>query len=169
MTKLNEQMATYTEQNREAIATDFAGGLEQIAGFVKSTKADIEGIAHAWTAVKTSFVDMWTTIKSYTDIPLFDTWTRAADAMKSEWEKFKAVPPETYVAGSVPGVPPPPLTGPPASGTVNVTIENKNAPPGQTTAATATGAAKIKSVDVGRSMPWSVPDYSGPYAPGGAP
>src|SRR5262245_59263050 len=53
--------------------------------------------------------------------------------------------------------------GQPAQGTVNVTIENKNPPPGTRTTARAAGTGV--TADVGQSMPWSAPAYSGPWAP----
>lgn len=58
-----------------------------------------------------------------------------------------------------------PILGQAANGEVKVTIENKNPPPGTRTSATATGPGV--TADVGQSMPWSVPQYSGgPWAPG---
>jgi hypothetical protein len=173
-TQYNEQMATFTDQNREAIAIDFSQGVKAVADFVTSTKQEIVGIQHAWEGVKVAVVDAYTTIKGYTDTPLSTIWADAGNTIAAAWEKVKAIPPEAWVAGSVPGVPPPPpapaagmpaLGGPPPSGTVNVNINNQNPPPGQTVEATATGAAKIKNVDVGKSMPWSQPDYHGPWAP----
>jgi hypothetical protein len=124
------------------------------------------------------------------------TWEAIAAAIQKAadaWATFRGIKPEAWVAGSVPGVPPtaPPATatstgggpltwetlnqqpsligpmGAPASGTVHVEIENKNPPPGTRTTATTTG--KGVTADVGQSMPWSAPDYSGPWAPGGAP
>jgi hypothetical protein len=252
LTPMIKGMGDWIAANREWLAQDFAGGIRAVAEFAKSTKAEIDGIVGAWQAVKTTVVDVWTTIKSVTDTPLGDIatpwadavakawgslgekaraamqdvrtafatplptatfapapewgegWRRTLDGIKTVWEAiaaaitkaadawttFRGIKPEAWVAGSVPTVPSPatavspgggPMSweslagtpgglvgGAPANGQVNVVIENKNAPPGQKTTATASGPGVRTQVDVGKSMPWSSPEYSGPWAPAGA-
>jgi hypothetical protein len=263
LTPMIKGMGDWVAANREWLATDFAGGIQAVAGFLRSTKDEIDGVVTAWRTVKTAVVDVWTTIKSYTDTPLADIWTPFADAAKAAWttvaktvsdawetikqtlggagaraleglkgvwdpvvasfsnawaqikpildamlatlaaiggsirkiggyattafdsvtgavkgaqdawDRFKGATPPTVVAppgtgnaagsliGAVAG-------GAAANGQVNVVIENKNAPPGQKTTATASGPGVRTQVDVGKSMPWSAPEYSGPWAPAGA-
>jgi len=219
MTPMIKAMGDWVAANREWLAQDFAGGIQAVAGFVKSTKDEIEGLVGAWRTVKTAVVDVWTTIKSYTDTPLADIWDPVVAAITSAWAQIKPILDAmlatlaaiggairkiggyaTTAFGTVTGAvkdaqdawdrfkgqAPPTIAAPPGTGTaagsligavaggapangqVNVVIENKNAPPGQKTTATATGPGVRTQVDVGKSMPWSAPEYSGPWSPAGA-
>ena len=178
-------------QFRDAVVrmvTDLEGMFAGIA-----TKIDA-AFSRLGTAIKTPLLDAWAAALE----KIRGIWEAIAKAVERVatayqtatglWNRFTGSTPPT-----LPAAPPPqavstgggPLTwenlagprpgdllgaagGQPANGTVNVVIENKNAPPGQRTTARATGAGVRTQVDTGTSMPWSVPAYSGPWAPAGA-
>jgi methyl-accepting chemotaxis protein len=58
--------------------------------------------------------------------------------------------------------------GQPANGRVDVNVTLANAPPGTRATTQTTGTGVRTQADVGYSMPWTQPAYSGPWAPAGA-
>jgi len=145
-----QELTTFLQENKGEVGEGFKlfvqgmiEGFKEIDAVVKSTADDIRGIKAFWD------------------------WLTKTPVNMPEWLGGKGVQNVSPGGGplTVEDLRPPPMPfGQPANGEVKVTIENKNAPPGQTVAATTSG--KGVTADVGQSMPWSAPTYSGPWAPG---
>lgn len=133
------------------ILDQFWNILQQIAKW-----SGFGGVTDAFNSIATSVgkaADAWERWKGTSETPTAQTAVSPGGGPIS-WEDLAGAR-----GGIVPGAAP--------SGEVKVTIENKNPPPGTRTTATATGPGV--TADVGQSMPWTAPGYSGgPWAPAGA-
>jgi hypothetical protein len=170
---------------RDAMIT----GLEKVKALLDTPLPDIwAGIAtnlsHAWDVIQPILERFWNILQQIAKWTGFGGVTDSINAVAGAvgkaadaWERWKGTTATTPAPGVSPGGGPiawEDLAGarggivPPAApnGEVKVTIENKNPPPGTRTSATATGPGV--SADVGQSMPWTVPSYSGPWSPAGA-
>jgi hypothetical protein len=152
-----QELTKFLQDNKGDIAGGFKIGVDglveafrQLDAVVKSTNDDIQGIKAGWD---------W--LQKPITVPEWFGGPKATQAGGQATSTGGGPLTPEDLAGSRGG----PIVGP-ANGTVNVIIDNRNPPPGQSTNATATG--KGVKVDVGQSMPWSSPEYSGPWAAGHA-
>jgi hypothetical protein len=145
------ELTKFVQTNREGIGAGFKTGVEglievfkQLDAVVQSTNADIQAIKGLWN---------WAT----TAPPGWASQTTPPPVPPVAWEHRAGGPltPEdlarTSGAGSAP------------TGTVDVRVDITGAPPGTRTTAQTTGQGI--TADVGQSMPWSTPEYRGPWAP----
>jgi hypothetical protein len=149
-----EELTKFVQANREGIGAGFKTGVEglitvfeKLDAVVKSTNDDIQAIKAGWE---------W--LHKPIEMPEWFAGRKESQAGGAVTSPGGGPLTPEDLAGARGG----PIVGP-ATGTVNVIIDNRNAPPGQRVSATTTGQGV--TADVGQSMPWSVPEYRGPYAP----
>jgi hypothetical protein len=141
------------------------GTLEKIKVVWEAIAKAVETVAGAWKALTGT---AWEQPRAPAVPPVAWEQPRGAPALPPTAVSTGGGPLTWETLGGQPGgLIGPPAGGQPASGRVDVVIENKNPPPGTRTTAKATGPGV--TTDVGQSMPWTAPAYgAGPWAPAGA-
>lgn len=151
-----KELTTFLQENKGEVVGGFKLGIEglaeafgQLDAVVKSTNADIQGIKATW-----EWLHKPITVPEWFGGP---TATQAGGQVTSAGGGPLSV---EDLAGSRG-----PILGAPMAGSVDVNVTLANAPPGSRATAATVGTNGRTTVDVGQSMPWSTPDYAGPWAP----
>jgi hypothetical protein len=184
VTKIRDSIITGLKDIRDALQTP----LPDIWGSIS------DAISRAWLVIDpilTKFWEMLKEIGKWTGLggvaTAFESIAGSIGKASEAWQKWRGqteTPPAVPVAVSAPSpgggplswedltgqkpgglIGPAPAAGAAPNGRVDVNVTLANAPPGTRATTQTTGTGVRTQADVGYSMPWTQPAYSGPWAP----
>jgi hypothetical protein len=175
-----------------ALATKIGDAFRHVSEALQTPLADVwtgaaDAISRAWLVIDPILAKFWQMLQEiakWTGLggvaTAFEGIAGSITKAQEAWQKWRGAT-ETPTAvspgggpiawGDLAGQTPGGLIGPvaggePANGRVDVNVTLANAPPGTRATTQTTGTGVRTQADVGYSMPWTQPPYSGPWAPG---